>query len=75
MNAAIRPAWGVEGAILMAQGGATGKGGGSQVGSKGTGGQPGGAKGWGGKTSTVPRGISGGGRSPAPGVPGHGKAP
>lgn len=50
----------------------SGKGGGSQ-GKGGSGGGQG--KGWGGRPSTHTGMDSGKGRSPAPGVPGHGKAP
>lgn len=56
---------------------ANGSGNGGKSGSRSGGGQNGGvaSKGWAGRTSTNPGKVSGGHRSPAPGVPGHGKAP
>lgn len=63
---------GGKGATGGPRSGGKGGGGGGSRGGKGRGGQ---GKGWGGRTSTQTGMKSGDGRSPAPGVPGHGKAP
>jgi hypothetical protein len=59
----------------MAKGSAGGGRAGGSGSQGGRGAAQGGGKGWGGKTSTHQGKDSGDGRSPAPEVPGHGKAP
>ena len=63
---------GATGGVRSSGGGGAG---GQGKGSSGSGGGGSQGKGWGGRPSTHTGMDSGKGRSPAPGVPGHGKAP